>query len=73
MFFQKLLHIRAVAPDSVVGAAESRCDQLLKAFGNQLADATCFVSTDLTTNNPDDDAGEQFVARRAGLRIHADH
>lgn len=33
-------------------AAESRCDQLLKAFGNQLADATCFVSTDLTTNNP---------------------
>jgi hypothetical protein len=33
-------------------AAESRCDQLLKAFGNQLADATCFVSADLTTNNP---------------------
>src|SRR5436190_8689596 len=33
-------------------AAESRCEQLLKAFGNQLADATCFVSADLTTNNP---------------------
>ena len=34
-------------------AAESRCDQLLKAFGNQLVNPACFVSTDLTTNNPD--------------------
>jgi 3HB-oligomer hydrolase (3HBOH)/Tannase and feruloyl esterase len=31
---------------------QSRCDKLLAAFGSQLADATCFESTDLTTNNP---------------------
>jgi 3HB-oligomer hydrolase 3HBOH len=32
--------------------AATRCEQVLQAFGNQLADATCFESTDLTTNNP---------------------
>jgi hypothetical protein len=32
--------------------AATRCDQLLHAFGTQLVDATCFESTDLTTNNP---------------------
>jgi hypothetical protein len=35
-----------------IEAAPSRCDQLLAAFGNRLADATCFESADLTTNNP---------------------
>jgi hypothetical protein len=33
-------------------AADTRCAQLLKAFGNQLVEANCFVSSDLTTNNP---------------------
>lgn len=37
---------------SISAYAETRCEQILKAFGNQLADATCFQSTDLTTNNP---------------------
>ena len=32
--------------------AESRCDRLVKSFGDRLADATCFESTDLTTANP---------------------
>src|SRR5262249_21476498 len=33
------------------GAAVT-CPDLLKAFGSSLADVNCFVSTDLTTNNP---------------------
>jgi hypothetical protein len=33
-------------------SATSRCDTVLAAFGNQLVDATCFESTDLTTANP---------------------
>ena len=36
----------------ISAGAASRCDQVLHAFGTQLADATCFESTDLTTNNP---------------------
>src|SRR5438309_5603050 len=28
------------------------CADVLKALGSRLADATCFQSTDLTTNNP---------------------
>jgi len=28
------------------------CDDVLKALGSRLADATCFQSADLTTNNP---------------------
>jgi hypothetical protein len=32
--------------------AATRCDQVLAAFGSRLADATCFESSDLTTNNP---------------------
>jgi len=37
---------------SISAHAETRCEHILKAFGDQLADATCFQSTDLTTNNP---------------------
>jgi 3HB-oligomer hydrolase (3HBOH) len=36
----------------ISAGAATRCDQVLHAFGTQLADATCFESTDLTTNNP---------------------
>jgi len=32
-------------------AATPSCDRVLKAIGNQLADVTCFQSTDLTTAN----------------------
>src|SRR3954452_19386243 len=32
--------------------AATRCDRILAAFGNRLADAVCFESPDLTTNNP---------------------
>src|SRR5206468_5985004 len=35
-----------------VAFAETRCEQILKKWGDQLADANCFESTDLTTNNP---------------------
>ncbi len=31
--------------------AGTACEHVLKALGNRLADATCFESTDLTTNN----------------------
>jgi len=34
----------------VSAGAATRCDQVLKAFGNQLADATCYEKLDLTTN-----------------------
>ena len=37
---------------SFSAGAATRCDQVLQAFGSQLVDATCFESTDLTTNNP---------------------
>ena len=37
---------------SISAHAETRCEHILKAFGDQLADVTCFQSTDLTTNNP---------------------
>lgn len=33
-------------------AAETRCEHVLKALAVDLADATCFESPDLTTNNP---------------------
>src|SRR5467141_155707 len=32
--------------------AETRCERILKRFGNQLTDVTCFQSADLTTPNP---------------------
>src|SRR6266568_5293279 len=33
-------------------SAEIKCADVLKSLGSRLADATCFVSTDLTTTNP---------------------
>jgi len=37
---------------TVPASAASRCDQILDKIRKQLADVTCFESTDLTTNNP---------------------
>jgi hypothetical protein len=37
---------------SLSAGASTRCDEVLKKIGKDLADATCFESTDLTTNNP---------------------
>lgn len=37
---------------SVSASAATRCDQILKKIGKDLADVACFESTDLTTNNP---------------------
>ena len=34
------------------GAAPTRCEEVLKKIGKDLADVTCFESTDLTTTNP---------------------
>jgi hypothetical protein len=39
----------AAGPSAV---AASQCDRLLGLLGHQIADALCFDSTDLTTNNP---------------------
>ncbi|HZX43600.1 MAG TPA: hypothetical protein VFE93_17310, partial [Myxococcaceae bacterium] len=36
----------------LAASAKTRCERLLEAFGNRLADATCVDSPDLTTNNP---------------------
>ncbi|HEV7414166.1 MAG TPA: 3-hydroxybutyrate oligomer hydrolase family protein [Casimicrobiaceae bacterium] len=52
MFFRSCTLFTLALLIPLSAAADSRCDQLLKAFGKQLADANCFVSTDLTTNNP---------------------
>jgi len=35
----------------LAASATTRCEQLLQRFGDRLADATCFESPDLTTNN----------------------
>src|ERR1043166_8886711 len=37
---------------SASAAPPSRCDQVMKAIGAKLADATCVKSADLTTANP---------------------
>src|SRR5215470_881531 len=37
---------------SLPASASTRCNSVLEALGAQLVDATCFESTDLTTNNP---------------------
>jgi len=39
-------------PACAAPAGADRCAHVLSALGNQLADVTCFESTDLTTNNP---------------------
>ena len=36
----------------LAASAKTRCERLLEAFGDRLADATCVESPDLTTNNP---------------------
>ena len=52
MFFRSCFIFALALLIPFSAAADTRCAQLLKAFGNQLADANCFVSSDLTTNNP---------------------
>ena len=52
-----LLRISGVATLSLLvslsaAAAPTRCEEVLKKIGKDLADVTCFESTDLTTNNP---------------------
>ena len=61
-----LLRISAAATLSLLvcasAGATTRCDQVLKKIGKDLADVTCFESTDLTTNNPHDDAANNSIA-----------
>jgi hypothetical protein len=52
-----LLRISGVATLSLLvslsaAAAPTRCEEVLKKIGKDLADVTCFESTDLTTTNP---------------------
>jgi 3HB-oligomer hydrolase (3HBOH) len=49
MFVPKL-SLAAIVLLTPFAAGAATCDQVLKAFGNQLADATCFHKGDLTTN-----------------------
>ncbi|MFL5436247.1 MAG: hypothetical protein ACJ784_17185 [Myxococcales bacterium] len=48
--------------------AATRCDRILAAFGNRLADAVCFESPDLTTNNPATTPANNSIA---GLAVGA--
>jgi len=42
-------------------AAPTRCDQILKKIGKQLADVTCVESADLTTTNPATTPGNNTI------------
>src|SRR5215813_5847229 len=44
--------ISLLLADAGPGLARTRCDDLLARLGARIADAVCFESTDLTTNNP---------------------
>src|SRR2546423_4962557 len=44
--------IATLSSAAAIAAPQTRCDRLVAAFGDRLADATCFESTDLTTTNP---------------------
>ena len=44
--------VAIVLADADPGHAGTRCDQLLARLAGRIADAVCFESTDLTTNNP---------------------
>ena len=73
-----LLRISGVATLSLLvsssaGAAPTRCDEVLKKIGKDLADVTCFESTDLTTTNPLTTPANNSIAGVAGVRVHADH
>src|SRR3954469_7062984 len=48
--------------------AATRCDRIVAAFGNRLADAVCFESLDLTTNNPATTPANNSIA---GLAVGA--
>src|SRR3954470_20859683 len=48
--------------------AATRCDRILAAFGHRLADAVCFESPDLTTNNPATTPANNSIA---GLAVGA--
>jgi len=52
MYLRKCAMVALALVVPISAGAATRCDQILHAFGTQLADATCFESTDLTTNNP---------------------
>jgi hypothetical protein len=44
--------IATLSSAAAIAAPATRCDRLVAALGDRLADATCFESADLTTNNP---------------------
>jgi hypothetical protein len=44
--------VAALSFGSAPASAATRCDQLLTLLGARIADAVCFESSDLTTNNP---------------------
>src|SRR5206468_5702751 len=51
LMFSKRCVMALVLLVPAVAFANTRCEQILKKWGDQLADINCFESTDLTTNN----------------------
>src|SRR5579871_6236331 len=49
--------------------AATRCDKILAQFGDQLADATCVESTDLTTANASTTPANNFVTTLPAFAI----
>jgi len=55
------LVLGAALMTGTAAAAATRCDQLLVRLARQIADANCFESTDLTTNNPTTTPADNFM------------
>jgi hypothetical protein len=52
----------ATAADATPASAATRCDRLLALLGNQLADASCIESTDLTTKGAQTTPADNSIA-----------
>ena len=62
----------AVLATGTSAAAATRCDQLLVRLAQQVTDANCFESTDLTTNNlATTPADNSLTPPLPGLRVYA--
>src|SRR5215510_12431084 len=51
VFLLNIVALMVFASANVQGSAVTRCDRLLDRLNTRIADATCFESIDLTTNN----------------------
>jgi len=51
VFLLNIVALMVFASGNIQGSAATRCDRLLDRLNTRIADATCFESADLTTNN----------------------